>query len=139
LRVLKIAPEKIFPIHNGIDPKQFYFISDAAQLAAVRAKYKLPDKYILWVGQIGTRKNIQRLFQAFAQIAREFPHDLVIAGEQRKLQGAKEALSEIKQIKDLGLEHRIKFLGWVGHDDLPAIYRLADLYAFPSIYEGFGI
>jgi glycosyltransferase involved in cell wall biosynthesis len=139
LKVARIDPNKIFPIYNGIDPKKFYFIDDAERLQAVKAKYNLPDKYIMWVGQIGTRKNIQRLLQSFAQIAREFPHDLVIAGEQRKLQGGKQALAEIKQIEQLGLGHRIRFLGWVGHDDLPAIYRMADLFSFPSIYEGFGI
>lgn len=132
-------PNKIFPVHNGIDPKRFYFVDDKAKLAEVRAKYQLPEKYILWVGQIGTRKNIQRLFQSFAQIAREFPHDLVIAGEQRKLQRGEMALSELDQLRELGLEHRVKFIGWVGHEDLPAIYRMADLFAFPSIYEGFGI
>ncbi len=132
-------PKKIFPIHNGIDPKRFYLVDDPAKLATVRAKYQLPEKYILWVGQIGTRKNIQRLFQAFAQIAREFPHELVIAGEQRKLQRGEMALSELDQLRELGLEKRVKFIGWVGHEDLPAIYRMADLFAFPSIYEGFGI
>jgi glycosyltransferase involved in cell wall biosynthesis len=139
LKECSVDPNKIFPIYNGIDPKQFYFIDDAARLQAVKAKYQLPDKFIIWVGQIGTRKNIQRLLQSFAQIAREFPHDLVIAGEQRKLQGSKEALAGIKELEQMGLGHRIRFLGWVGHDDLPAIYRLADHFCFPSIYEGFGI
>jgi glycosyltransferase involved in cell wall biosynthesis len=139
LKEARIDPDKIFPIYNGIDPQKFYFIDDLERLKAVRAKYNLPDKYIIWVGQIGTRKNIQRLLQSFAQIAREFPHDLVIAGEQRKLQGSKEALAGIKQLEQMGLGHRIRFLGWVSHDDLPAIYRMADHFCFPSIYEGFGI
>lgn len=139
LRFVKLDANKIFTIHNGYDPEKFYFIDDAERLQAVRAKYHLPEKFILWVGQIGTRKNITRLLQAFAQIAHEFPHDLVFAGEQRKKQNSKEALSQIATIKQLGLENRIKFLGWVEHTDLPAIYRLAELFAFPSIYEGFGI
>jgi glycosyltransferase involved in cell wall biosynthesis len=136
---VSIDAGKIFPIYNGIDPKQFCFIDDAARLQAVRARYQLPDKYIMWVGQIGTRKNIQRLLKSFAQIAQEFPHDLVIAGEKRKLQGSAEALAGIKELEQMGLGHRIRFLGWVGHDDLPAIYRMADHFCFPSIYEGFGI
>jgi glycosyltransferase involved in cell wall biosynthesis len=139
LKFVKCDASKIFTIHNGYDPKQFYFISDQQQLQAVRAKFRLPEKYILWVGQIGTRKNITRLLQAFAKIAHEVPHDLVFAGEQRKKQNSKEAMSQLAQIKQLGLEHRIKFIGWVDHTELPAIYRMADLFAFPSIYEGFGI
>jgi glycosyltransferase involved in cell wall biosynthesis len=139
LKFVKCDASKIFTIHNGYDPKKFYLITDPQKLQSVKERYNLPDKYILWVGQIGTRKNITRLLQAFAQIAHEFPHDLVFAGEQRKAQNAKEAMSQLAEIKALGLEHRIRFLGWVEHTDLPAIYRLSDLFAFPSIYEGFGI
>lgn len=136
VKEVDIDPGKIFPIHNGMNPKDFYFIDDAARLDAVRRKYDLPEKYIIWVGQIGTRKNIQRLLQAFARLKDDFPHQLVIAGEQRKLQGGKEAVSEIEK---LGLVDRVRFLGWVNHDELPAIYRMADHFCFPSIYEGFGI
>jgi glycosyltransferase involved in cell wall biosynthesis len=139
LRFVKLDPNKIFTIHNGYDPKKFYFIHDTERLKAVKTRYQLPEKFILWVGQIGTRKNITRLLRAFAQIAHEYPHDLVFAGEQRAKQNSKEAMSEIATIRQLGLEKRIKFLGWVEHTDLPAVYRLADLFAFPSIYEGFGI
>lgn len=139
LKYVKCDAGKIFTIHNGYDPQKFYFITDQSRLQAVREKYRLPDKFILWVGQIGTRKNITRLLQAFAKIAHEVPHDLVFAGEQRKKQNAREAMSELAQIRELGLEQRIRFLGWVDHTDLPAIYRLAGLFAFPSIYEGFGI
>jgi glycosyltransferase involved in cell wall biosynthesis len=136
LKEVSIDPGKVFPIYNGINPRDFYFIDDPQRLQAVRSKYQLPEKFIIWVGQIGTRKNIQRLLQAFKQLSPDFPHDLVIAGEQRKLQGGKEAVSEIEK---LGLTDRIRFLGWVNHDELPAIYRLADHFCFPSIYEGFGI
>lgn len=134
VRYVHADPDKIFPIHNAIDPKQFYFIEDEARLADVRARYGLPGKFVLWVGQIESRKNVKRLLRAFAQVAHEFPHRLVIAGEQRW--STREELSEVGA---LGLEGRIQFLGWVQHTDLPAIYRLAELFAFPSLYEGFGI
>jgi glycosyltransferase involved in cell wall biosynthesis len=127
-------PEKIFPIHNAIDPRQFYLIEDEARLAAVRARYRLPEKFVLWVGQIESRKNVKRLLRAFARIAGDFPHQLVIAGEQRW-----STREELAEVGALGLEPRIRFLGWVAHTDLPAIYRMADLFAFPSLYEGFGI
>jgi glycosyltransferase involved in cell wall biosynthesis len=127
-------PNKIFPIHNAIDPRQFHLIEDEARLAAVRKRYELPEKFVLWVGQIESRKNVKRLLRAFAEIARDFPHQLVIAGDQRW--STREELSEVAT---LGLERRLQFLGWVPHSDLPAIYRLAELFAFPSLYEGFGI
>jgi glycosyltransferase involved in cell wall biosynthesis len=134
VRYVHADPEKIFSIHNAIDPARFYFIDDPARLQAVRTKYKLPDKFILWVGQIESRKNVKRLLQAYARIAGDFPHKLVIAGEQRwSTEG------ELSEVQKLGIGERLQILGWVSHDDLPAIYRLADLFAFPSLYEGFGI
>ncbi|MGH8269493.1 MAG: glycosyltransferase family 4 protein, partial [Steroidobacteraceae bacterium] len=134
VRYVHADPTKIFSIHNAIDPRQFYLIQDEERLAAVRARYGLPQKFVLWVGQIESRKNVKRLLRAFAEVAGEFPHQLVIAGEQRW--STREELSEVAA---LGLEKRIQFLGWVAHTDLPAIYRLAELFAFPSLYEGFGI
>jgi glycosyltransferase involved in cell wall biosynthesis len=131
---VKADPNKIFPIHNAIDPNQFYFIDDVDRLQAARAKYNLPERYILWVGQIESRKNVKRLLRAFAEISKEFPHKLVIAGEQRW-----STKGELSEVRDLAIEERVQILGWVSHDDLPAIYRLADLFAFPSLYEGFGI
>jgi glycosyltransferase involved in cell wall biosynthesis len=83
VKYVNADPKNIYTVHNAIDPKQFYFIDDIKRLQFVRTKYKLPEKYILWVGQIDGRKNIKRLLQAFAQIADEFHHNLVIAGEQR--------------------------------------------------------
>ena len=134
VRYVHADPDRIFTIYNAIDPRQFYFIEDEARLAAVRARYGLPEKFVLWVGQIESRKNVKRLLRAFAEIAGEFPHQLVIAGEQRW--STREELSELGA---LGLERRVQFLGWVAHSDLSAIYRLAELFAFPSLYEGFGI
>ncbi|HEV2443285.1 MAG TPA: glycosyltransferase family 1 protein [Steroidobacteraceae bacterium] len=134
VRYVRADPEKIFPIHNAIDPRQFHLIEDEARLTEVRVRHRLPEKFVLWVGQIESRKNVKRLLRAFAAIASEFPHQLVIAGEQRW--STREELSEVGA---LGLEQRIQFLGWVPHTDLPAIYRLAELLAFPSLYEGFGI
>ena len=134
VRYVHADPNKIFPVHNAIDPRQFHLIEDEARLATVRARHRLPEKFVLWVGQIESRKNVKRLLRAFAAIAGEFPHQLVIAGEQRW--STREELSEVAE---LGLERRVQFLGWVAHTDLPAIYRLAELFAFPSLYEGFGI
>jgi glycosyltransferase involved in cell wall biosynthesis len=134
VRYVHADPNRIFPVHNAIDPRQFYFIEDEARLAAVRERYRLPGKFVLWVGQIESRKNVKRLLRAFADIARDHPHRLVIAGDQRW--STREELSELET---LGLKERVQFLGWVQHTDLPAIYRLAELFAFPSLYEGFGI
>lgn len=129
-----VDPKKVFPIHNGFDPSVFRPVHDPLHLQAVRDKYKLPEKFILWAGQIESRKNIARLLQAFALIKDKIPHPLVLAGELRW-----NAATELRVIQELGIESRVLFPGWVSHGDLPAVYCLADLFAFPSLYEGFGI
>lgn len=130
----RVKPDKVFAIDNGFDPTQFRQITDPAVKKAVRAKYKLPQRYILWTGQIESRKNIARLLRAFARIKDEFPHQLVLAGELRWSSSA-----ELKVVEELGLADRVALPGWIDHTDLPALYAAADLFAFPSLYEGFGI
>ncbi|MEA3150798.1 MAG: hypothetical protein QOD56_1737 [Gammaproteobacteria bacterium] len=129
-----VAPEKVAPIHNGFDPSLFRPEHDPERLRAIREKYKLPEKFILWVGQIESRKNVSRMLRAFAQVKDEIPHALVIAGEQRFTTN-----EELKAIGELGIADRVLFPGWILHTDLPAVYALADLFLFPSLYEGFGI
>jgi glycosyltransferase involved in cell wall biosynthesis len=127
-------PNKVIPIYNGFDPELFRPVTDQAKLQSLREKYHLPEHFILWAGQIESRKNVARLLQAFAQIMHEIPHSLVIAGEQRR-----SASAELRDIGNLGLTDRVLFPGWISQIDLPAIYCLAELFAFPSLYEGFGI
>jgi glycosyltransferase involved in cell wall biosynthesis len=129
-----VAADKVFAIHNGFDPGLFKPVTDPVRLEAVRAKYKLPARFILWCGQIESRKNVARLLQAFARIQSQIPHQLVLAGEQRWSTKA-----ELGVLQELHLEERVFFPGWIDHSDLPAVYALADVFAFPSLYEGFGI
>jgi len=129
-----VDARKVFPIHNGFDPALFRPIRDRGELLAVRQKYQLPERFILWCGQIESRKNVARLLRAFAQIKGGVPHQLVLAGEQRWSTRA-----ELQVLRELNLEDRVQFPGWIQHTDLPAVYSLADLFAFPSLYEGFGI
>jgi glycosyltransferase involved in cell wall biosynthesis len=129
-----IAADKVVPIHNGFDPTVFQPVRDAERLQQLRDKYRLPQKFILWVGQIESRKNVARLLQAFAQIKNEIPHALVIAGAQRW-----STRTELEVIAELGIADRVLFPGWIEHTDLPGVYTLAELFSFPSLYEGFGI
>ena len=129
-----VAPAKTAVIHNGFDDQHFRVIVDTQRLAQVKRKYSLPERFIFWAGQIDPRKNIGRLLTAFANIRDSIPHDLVMAG----MKGWK-AEQELQPIRELGLQDRVHFMGWVGHDDLPVVYNLADLFVFPSLYEGFGL
>ena len=134
VKYIGVEPDKVFAIHNGFDPTVFRPIDDHQHLQAARRQYKLPEKFILWAGQIESRKNVARLLQAFARIKDEVPHTLVMAGAQRWSTDA-----ELSEMRELGIADRVLFTGWVNHTDLPVVYTLADLFCFPSLYEGFGI
>ena len=129
-----ISAGKTFTIHNGYDDRNFRVIRDTARLLEVKRKFGLPERFILWVGQVDPRKNIARLLTAFDKVRNIIPHNLVLAG----LKGWK-AEDELRPIQKLGLIKRVNFIDWVSHNDLPVIYNLADLFVFPSLYEGFGL
>jgi glycosyltransferase involved in cell wall biosynthesis len=129
-----VDPQKIFTVHNGFDPGAFRVIKEEAICKNVRDRYGLPNRSILWVGQIHPLKNLQRLIRAFARIKDQVRHDLVICGERTP-----RGNHELDEIDQLGIRDRVRFPGWVSHDDLPILYNLADLFVLPSLYEGFGI
>ncbi|MCB0015688.1 MAG: glycosyltransferase family 4 protein [Anaerolineales bacterium] len=125
-------PEKISVLYHGVTP-EFRPIDDSDQLAAIRAKYNLGQQpFVLSVGTIQPRKNYQRLIRAFAQVEAEA--DLVIAGGPGW--HADDIFSEVTRQH---LADRVHFLGFVPDADLPLLYNAADLFVYPSLYEGFGL
>jgi len=134
LRLHGLAPERVSVVHEAASPA-FRPIRDRARLESVRAKYGLPDRFILYVGTIEPRKNLPRLIDAFAQARRAgIGHDLVCVGpygwSSRDLAG---------RIEQRGLSSHVHFTGYVPFEDLPVIYNLGELFVFPSLYEGFGL
>lgn len=107
----------------------------AEELAAVRTRHHLPPGYILHVGTIEPRKNLERLLEAY--------HALRAAGEAPKLAiaGRRGWHCEgfFRRRRELGLEEEVILLGHVAEEDLPTLYGAAALLAFPSLYEGFGL
>jgi glycosyltransferase involved in cell wall biosynthesis len=97
--------------------------------------YDISRPYILFVGMLEPRKNVPAILRAFDAIRSDVPHRLVIVGARGWM------YEEIFQLHDeLGLGDRVRFLGFVpGHDKLAAFYRNADLFVYPSFYEGFGL
>lgn len=130
----QIDPARIDVTPNALDP-MFQPVDDFAVHAALRTKYRLPERYVLYVGLLQPRKNLARLARAFAQLVREgFPHTLVITGKKAWLYE-----EMLREIDVLGLANRIHFTDYVDREDLPALYAAADAFAFVSLYEGFGI
>ena len=125
-------PHKVRLIYPGVE-ERFHPAGDAAEAAALRARYHLPAApLVLTVGTLQPRKNHLRLVQAFAQVADRAT--LVIAGGQG---WGYEAVHET--VRRLGLESRVIFTGFVDDADLPALYRMATVFVYPALYEGFGL
>ncbi|MCW5880979.1 MAG: glycosyltransferase family 4 protein [Anaerolineae bacterium] len=134
IRLLGVAPDKVVAIPLGIDEQ--YRPAPPAEIEALRQRYGLPPCFILYLGTLEPRKNYPRLIRAFAQLRRQsgLAHTLVIGGGKGWLTESLFALAEQEKVASF-----VRFLGYVDEADLPALYSLADLYAFPSRYEGFGI
>jgi glycosyltransferase involved in cell wall biosynthesis len=133
LRLTNVNPENITITPLGVDD---HFRPIAPELQqAVRARYRLPEHYVLYVGTLEPRKGIDTLVQAFAMIAGRFPHHhLVLGGKQGWYW--EPILQAIEQNQ---LDQRVHITGYISGEDLPAVYAAADVFAFPSRYEGFGL
>ncbi len=135
VRAYGIPEEKITVIYEGVSPRFRPASPEAIQ--AVRAKYRLPERFILYVGTIEPRKNLTALLEAYAALqSRNTQHAarLVIVGKKGWLYEG-----FFRRLRELGLEERVYFTGYVPDEDLPALYSAADLFVFPSLYEGFGL
>jgi glycosyltransferase involved in cell wall biosynthesis len=133
---LRVERQRISIIPMGCESR-FQPVGEPALAAALRRQYNLPERYILFVGTLEPRKNIITLLQAFAQVIAETPQDdltLVIAGG--KGWGGEDYMSTVDALK---LHDHVRFAGFVEDDHLPALYRGALLFVYPSLYEGFGL
>ena len=139
---LQMPPERVRVVPLAAAPS-YHPLDDAARLAAVRAKYGLPDRFILNVGALEPGKNQATLLRAFHRLkgqnlsqgpSTSSGHGLVIAGPP-----AWRYERLIRLVDKLGLTDQVCFLDYVPAEDLVALYNLADLFVFPSLYEGFGL
>lgn len=124
---------KLCTVYHGVD-RRFRPDADPAALAAFRRKYSIDFPFVLYVGQIYRMKNVGNLIRAFAKLRDRVPHKLLIVG--KPLVKAEEDLGLIGK---LGVGDRVSHIGWVPDEDVPLFYDAADLFTFPSLYEGFGI
>lgn len=131
--ILHIPPEKIAVVPCACS-SEMRPVADPAALVGLREKYRLPERFVLFVGNFNPRKNLERLIRAFDRAKGEgLIHHLVIAGEQGWKFDRTAALRGIRHSRD------IHFTGYVPDGDMPTLYSAAELFAFPTLYEGFGI
>jgi len=131
IALYKTEPDKIEVVYQSCDDS-FKSIATAEARERVKGQYELPEKYILNVGTIETRKNLLSLIKALKNI--DASYKLVVIGKKTSYYKLVE-----KEIQNLGLQSRVLFLKDIPFTDLPVIYQMASLFAYPSIYEGFGI
>ena len=135
LHYVHVPPERIVVTYNALD-EQFDAAPTAEQVALVRERYQLDHPFVLYVGNIKPHKNLVRLIDAFAGLRRDGFPDLtllIIGDEISKLPALRHAVHAHK------LHKHVRFLGFLPDQTLKALYRLASVFVFPSLYEGFGL
>jgi glycosyltransferase involved in cell wall biosynthesis len=139
IRLLKVKPERVITVPNGIDPAfqpmPRYYV--ASRGGALRLRLQLPARFILHVGTLEPRKNLVRLIEAYYTLVasgRAYDHYLVLAGRKGWLYEPIFA-----RVEQLGLHQHVRFVDYVPEADLPLLYNMASVFAYPSLYEGFGL
>ena len=126
--------EKISIVYEGYR-KEYFKPLDKKRVEKTLKKLKITQPFLLFVGTIQPRKNLVRLIQAFSKLASDYPSlSLCLVGKKGWLSDDVYALPA-----HLGLNDRVKLLGHVEEEDLVSLYNAAELFTFPSLFEGFGL
>src|SRR3990167_1030254 len=138
IKLLNVDPHKITVACPGYDNQTYRIIDDQAKIEAVKRKYEITGKYIVFLGTVQPRKNLIRLIEAVARIEEL---KLVIIGKAKGDKGRRSWKSEetLNRPKELGIEDRIIFTGFAPLDDIPYLFAGSVSFILPSLYEGFGI
>ena len=131
LKHCKVNASKIHIVHNAVDEN--YCVG--AEKIPVHEKFNLPEKYLLFVGNIKPNKNLVTLLKAVELMDNI---DLVVVGKREGFITGDSAVGRVIERSEI-LKRRVFFTGVVDNKDLSAIYLNASVFVFPSLYEGFGI
>ena len=135
LRFFDVPASKITVIYAAVDDR-FFEEPPEAEIARVRERYRLHDRFVMYSGNVLPHKNVERLIDAFALLRGDGLDDikLVISGND-----ASRYSSLRRAVHRHNLHPHVRFLGYQSESVLVALYRLADVFVFPSLYEGFGL
>ena len=135
LRFVDAEPDKIDVIYNAYD-ERFAIEPREEDVVRVRERYQLTDEFVLYAGNVKPHKNLERLIDAFALVRkRGLDHlKLVLIGDEiSKYTALRRAVHQHQ------LHKYVRFLGYLPEETLAVMYRLAGVFVFPSLYEGFGL
>jgi glycosyltransferase involved in cell wall biosynthesis len=137
VRVYGIAPEKVAMIYPGVDRRIFRPIEDPSTIEAFKKRYEIRSDYLLFVGDIHPRRNLERIIEAFALVKESLPGsallELMVVG--RILDPTLKAKIDQMQQRVRG----VRVVGYVPEVELPMFYGSARAFIFTSFYEGFGL
>ncbi len=131
-----VPPWKVVSILEGVEPS-FAPVTEKAALDAVKKKYGITGRFILYLGSIKPYKNLNGVVEAFARLRNRHgikDVELVIAGLKHFTVDDFQ-----KKVDSLGLGSSVRRVGFISEEDLPAVYSTAEVFLFPSIWEGFGL
>lgn len=130
-----VHPDKVRVVYPAIDPR-FQPVDDPAVLARFRAAHDLPEHFLLYLATLEPRKNVEGLVRAYAELRAMAPDapPLVLAGGKGWYYDTIFAL-----VRQLGIERAVTFAGYVSDEEQPLWYAAADLFIYPSFFEGFGL
>jgi glycosyltransferase involved in cell wall biosynthesis len=137
VKYTRVDEKKVHTIKLGIDLNYFRRNDDLKKNDTVRKRYRLPQNYILFVGNVKPHKNLKNLLIALSIMKEnKSNHKLVIVGKKDGFITGDSGLEEV--IKAYNLAEDVIFTGFADKEDLPIIYSAASIFCFPSLYEGFG-
>jgi glycosyltransferase involved in cell wall biosynthesis len=138
--LLGVNLERVHVLYPGVESR-FRPLTDEAALEQVRQRYGLPQNFVLGLGTLQPRKNFTGLIGAFGRMLAAWGEAPGLEDVRLVIAGGKGWLYEDIELAVVraGLEDRVQIVGFVEDQDLPALYTLARVFAFPSWYEGFGV
>ena len=134
IKYLGCSPSKISVVYPGIDPGMFRSNYDPQDVALATSKLGIRKPYIFYTGNHEPRKNLLLLVEAYRRLGRNSAYQLVLGG---RIDARQHALYE--SVRDLVAKRDVILCGEIPEPDLPLLYAGAELFVFPSTYEGFGL
>jgi glycosyltransferase involved in cell wall biosynthesis len=140
-RFFDVKPEKIEVVYNALDETFLRGHSTPAEQAIIRGRYQVDSPFLLYAGRISPHKNVARIIEAFSALKGELAKEgaypdlklIVIGDEVSKNPDIRRAVIRS------GVQHDVRFLGYVSIDVLRIFFDMAKVFVFPSLYEGFGL
>ena len=134
MQYLPVSPDRVATVYSGVDDV-FRRPLDETRARHVRARYSLPERFLLYAGAIYPPKNFTRLVRAYARVGPERGIPLVVAGGENRFLSE----GEVREPEALGISDWVRRPGWVEQEDLATVYALADALLLPSLFESCGL